>query len=115
MGRAFDWLYSYHVQFSPHGEYMAEETQNPLTSFSTASLVEELRKRFTEVQEAQAALNLGTKPMATVSFQRQPHKNKNKMRNAAVQRWEGWDRYKATHGPNASRKAFFKAKREGKI
>jgi len=85
-----------------------------LKSVATSDLVQELKRRFEETAEAQAALNLGTKPMATVSFQRQ-HKNKNKMRNAAVQRWEGWEKYKTQHGPNASRKAFFKAKRDGKI
>ena len=90
-------------------------TPDDLKSVATSDLVTELKRRFEETAEAQAALNLGTKPMATVSFQRQPRKNKNKMRNAAVQRWEGWEKYKTQHGPNASRKAFFKAKREGKI
>src|SRR5437667_5017413 len=76
------------------GGYMNVEE---LKSIATSDLVNELKRRFEETAEAQAALNMGTKPMAQISFQRQ-HKNKNKMRNAAVQRWEGWEKYKTQHG-----------------
>ncbi len=97
-----------------------DETKPDLSAYPLPVLVAEVKKRLAELDAARNELNLSVgsdRPTAQIKFQRQasPHKNKNKMRNAAVQRWEGWEKYKEQHGPKASRKAFFKAKREGKI
>ncbi len=89
-------------------------TAEELKSISTAELVEELRKRFTEVQEAQKLLGLGTTAAPASTTKRARHFSGTTMSAAAVERWKGWKDYRAKH-PGAKPKDFFKAKAAGKV
>ncbi len=87
-------------------------TAEELKSISTAELVEELRKRFAEVQEAQKLLGLGT-AAATVATTKRARFSGNTMKAAAVKRWAGWKEWHAAN-PGKTAKDYFKARRAGK-
>jgi hypothetical protein len=92
-------------------------TPEELKSVDTSALVQELKRRMSEIEQARQELGFGSSTVSpvrgrpsvkTAKIGRNPS-----MSAAAEERWRGWDAYKKAH-PNAKPKEFFKAKRAGK-
>ncbi len=84
-----------------------------LTSVPLSSLTAELKRRMDEFKQAQKDLGFGeiTVDRMRAPVTRSKRTSSSTKKQAAKQRWEGWDAYKAKH-PTAKPVEFFKAKKK---
>ena len=85
-----------------------DEIKGMLPSIPTAMLVQELNRRRDEWREAERSLGLGVPAPVSVT-RRAKHVStpvSNPMKDAAIERWRGWDEYRAKN-KTATPKEFF--------
>jgi hypothetical protein len=94
----------------PLGGYMADD----LSSVPLSTLVQEVKKRLQELDDARQSLGLIAIEGEGASAKRTKARAKSSdMSAAAFDRWAGWKKYKAEN-PNATPKQFFAWKRKAK-